>query len=94
MPISGLVITLTDDVDTGQAALAAMERHSAICVGQLTGLRLPIVVETPDSDADREVWEWLHTLPGVALVNVAVVHFNPLEPLPATSSGAHFKPDA
>jgi len=75
MPISGLVITLSDDARLRDAALAELSHHPAVSLGPLTGQRLPIVVETPDSDADRDVWEWLSALPGITLVNIAVVHF-------------------
>jgi hypothetical protein len=86
MPISGLVITLSEDAALRQAALAALQRQPAVSVGPLTGNRVPIVVDTIDDDADREVWEWLHTLPGIVLVNVAAVHFTESAMDPCASS--------
>ena len=75
MPISGLVITLADDAARRDAALAALRDHAAIDLGPQTGSRVPIVVETASDDEDRQVWEWLQSLPGVMQVDVAMIHF-------------------
>lgn len=75
MPISGLAITLSDDHAAREAAMTSLRAHSLITLGQREGHRLPIVVETPDSEVDRDVWDWLHALPGVRFVDVACVHF-------------------
>lgn len=75
MPISGLVITLAECEQRRSAALAALQDHASISLGPQTGLRLPVVVETAHDDEDREVWEWLRSLTGVAQVDVAMIHF-------------------
>jgi nitrate reductase NapAB chaperone NapD len=87
MPISGLVLTLAEDATRRQAALAALEQHPAIRVGQPAGHRLPIVVETADSQEDVQIWDWLHTLPGVVLVDVVMVHFDQPEAPPDGTGG-------
>jgi nitrate reductase NapAB chaperone NapD len=75
MPISGLVITLADDAARRDAALVALRQHAAITLGTQADARLPVVVETASDDEDRQVWEWMHSLPGVMQVDVALIHF-------------------
>ena len=70
MPVSGLVLTLSTDTLKRESALAALRRHRCIEIGQASEHRLPIAVDTPDSDADRQVWSWLHELPGVEFVDL------------------------
>lgn len=82
MPISGLAITLSGDPVAGREALEAMRTHEALMPGELIGSRLPVVVETPDSEQDREVWDWLHALPGVVHVDVVYVHFDEASGVP------------
>ena len=70
MPVSGLILSLNDDRRLRDGALEAIKHHNAVSLGEMQGQRLPIVVDTPDSDADREVWRWLHELPGVLFVDL------------------------
>jgi hypothetical protein len=70
MPVSGLVLTLSTDAEASAAALMELRSHGSIGVGDRVGHRLPIVVDTATSDEDRHVWEWLHTLRGIALVEL------------------------
>ncbi|MCC5785710.1 MAG: hypothetical protein JJU33_03305 [Phycisphaerales bacterium] len=70
MPVSGLILSLSDDRRLRDGALEAINQHNAVSLGEMQGLRLPIVVDTADSDADREVWKWLHELPGVLFVDL------------------------
>jgi hypothetical protein len=76
VPVSGLVITLSEKDEERRAALSALQNESQIEVGEGAGRRLPIVVDTPSSIEDRRIWEWLHSLPGVRFVDVACVHFD------------------
>lgn len=76
MPISGLLITLDRDPAKRADALAALQRHPSIDLGEGEDHRIPIVVDTPSSDEDRAVWNWLHELPGVTFVDVVYVHFD------------------
>lgn len=70
MPVSGLILSLSDDPRNRDAALQAIKQHNAISLGEMQGRRLPIVVDTPGSDTDREVWAWLHELSGVLFVDL------------------------
>jgi hypothetical protein len=76
MPISGLVVTLAEDQAAQDAAVAAMSAHPAIEIGTRSFNQMPVVVETVDEEQDRLIWEWLHALPGVVMVVVALIHFD------------------
>jgi hypothetical protein len=76
MPISGLVVTLTEDLAQQEAALSAMRKHPAFELGERRHNQVPLVVETVGDEDDRLMWEWLYALPGVAMVVVAFVHFD------------------
>jgi hypothetical protein len=76
MPISGLVVTLTDNPVLQQAALAAMRQHPALELGERTRNQIALVAESACEEEDRLIWEWLHALPGVAMVVVAFIHFD------------------
>ncbi|MCW5755574.1 MAG: hypothetical protein KIT24_12775 [Phycisphaeraceae bacterium] len=70
MPVSGLILSLSDHQHMREQALQAIHGHGLITAGALQGRRLPIVVDTPTSEQDREVWEWLSELPGVVFVDL------------------------
>jgi hypothetical protein len=76
MPISGLLITLDRDPSKRTSAIAALQQHPSIDLGEGEDHRLPIVVDTPSSDDDRAVWDWLHEQPGITFVDVVYVHFD------------------
>lgn len=76
MPISGLVVTLCSDDSRCHETLAALQSHEGIQLGPREDDRLALVLETPDSQSDRQVWEWLQSLPGVVQIEIAVIHFD------------------
>jgi len=73
MPISGLVLITRPECATAPL-LAILADHSAVTVGEPVDGRIPIVVDTPDRDSDREVWSWLQARPEVLDVAVAAIH--------------------
>ncbi|HRP62272.1 MAG TPA: hypothetical protein PK400_03160 [Phycisphaerales bacterium] len=76
MPVSGLVITLSESPEDRASALVSLGESPCIEVGEVNGSRLPIVVDTPTFEDDRHVWDWLHNLRGVLFVDVACIHFD------------------
>ncbi len=70
MPVSGLVLTLSREDSCRREALSALCEHALIAIGELAAHRLPIVVDTPNSEEDRAIWEWLQELPGVLFVDL------------------------
>ena len=79
MPISGLVVTLSPEPSSCQAALDALHRHPMVEVGEGLPHRRPIVVETGNTEETGRFWEWLQALPGVLFVDVAYVHLEDSE---------------
>lgn len=70
MPVSGLVLTLSEVLSDRQRAIDALKHEPAIHLGPIQGHRVPIVLDTPSSDADKTMWEWLHMLPGILFVDL------------------------
>jgi len=91
MPVSGLVLTLTDAAPLRAQALATVREHPAVDVGEPHGGRVPIVVDTPDSSADRDIWEWLGAIPGVLFVDLVCTDASE-DPLGGDGAGEHGAP--
>ncbi len=75
MPISGLVVSLASDPLLRDSALAAIRQELRIEIGTIKLHKMAIVVDTQSTDEDKQIWEWLNTLPGVTFVDVALVGF-------------------
>ncbi len=73
MPISGLVVSLTNQHDLRENAINAIREESRIEVGVVDGQRIPIVVDTSSAEEDKAIWNWLTTLPGVTFVDVVMI---------------------
>ena len=76
MPVSGLVVTLDADPNRARGAVTQILNHSAFDVGERCGHRLPVVLETPDRQDDKQCWQWLNDLSGVVHVDAAFIHFD------------------
>lgn len=72
--ISGLVVHLTGDKALRDAAIHAMQRRSGLELGEQSGRRLPVVLESDGKKVAEDTTEWLKELPGVAHVDVTFVH--------------------
>lgn len=75
MPISGLLITLSDGPASSEIALDMLRRDRRIELGARRGSCQPVVVDTADRDEDRRLWEQLQKQEGILKVDVAYVHF-------------------
>jgi hypothetical protein len=75
MPVSGLVVSLSDEPQRRAEALAVIGREARITMGVLEANRLAIVLDTASSEEDRQLWDWLGSLLGVSFVEVAFVGF-------------------
>ena len=78
MPILSAVLTLQPDPALRAATLSWLHAHPDVTVGEAFGERLPIVLDTPDRDRDRQLWQALERLPGVAHLAVVSAHFSDL----------------
>lgn len=83
MPVSGLVVSLHDDARLRAETLEMIRKEPRITVGLADGGRVAIVLDTTSGEQDREVWNWLHSLSGVALLEVAYVGFDQEQPVAA-----------
>lgn len=73
MPISGLVISLTNS-DQAEALVRHLREHEPrLEPGELQGDRLPCVLETAHPKESEAVHEWLLQQPGVLGVDVVFV---------------------
>ena len=75
MPVSGLVVSLSDQHDLREATIDTIRQESRIEVGVIQSQRMAVVVDTPTREEDKEIWNWLNALPGVTFVDVALVGF-------------------
>ncbi len=77
MPISGLVIVLNGDDAASSAAVELIRANSFFTVPPgHTASRVPAVLETMTESESRAQIDWARDLPGVAIVEVAYVHFS------------------
>ncbi len=76
MPISGLVITLSDTPALAETALATLRRDRRIEFGKRLGQCQPVVVDTADNDEDGRLWKQLNEQQGILKVDVVFVCFD------------------
>lgn len=76
MPVSGLVVSLVSDPQLRKEAIASIRSEPRIEIGVIEGRRMAIVLDTESTDADKQLWCWLSSLPGVVFVDVALVGFD------------------
>ena len=63
-------------MDRVSPVLAALAEEPSIAAADPVGVRLPIVLDTPDKATDKRVWDWLSSLPGVIGVDVAFISWD------------------
>lgn len=81
MLISGLLITLNADARSHRSVIETLHSRPEIGLGQLFQQWLPVVVETADDAATRELHDWIQAQRGVEYVDVVSVDFDPEENL-------------
>ncbi len=79
MAITGLVLTLSDDPEERARALERLESEPAVTLGESSGARYPVVVDTPSSREDRDVFQRLSVTEGVRLVELVCANFEDSE---------------
>lgn len=77
MVTSALVVTLDGDATARAAALEALSSDARLTLGDLAGLRLPVVAETSGLATAEALTEELLALRGVVFVDVVLVDFDP-----------------
>ncbi|MEW5852689.1 MAG: hypothetical protein AB2A00_28145 [Myxococcota bacterium] len=82
MPVSALVITLSDDVDEREHALSVLGAHAGLVLGpEQAGRRVPAVLETATlGEGIRRLEEELPLVRGVRFIDVVSVDFSDVDP--------------
>ncbi len=80
MAISGLIVTLSDDIAAAASAMAFLSSDSRLELGESFGRRVVVVAETSSVDADRALWDELRATAGVTHIDVAFVHLDQINP--------------
>lgn len=75
MITSGLVLTLSADPVLAGKAQTILRQHNGLTPGQPNQRWLPVVAESPDVAASRDLHDWLNGVPGVEFVDVVHVDF-------------------
>lgn len=76
MPVSGLVVTLSDDEKKSAQATLALKGDSRLTIGERQKNRLPVVAETETiGEGSRLVRQELLEVDGVIFVDVVTVNF-------------------
>ena len=76
MPISGLVVTFSSEVVEHAATVELLRSIPELDIGESSGCRLAIVIDTDSQRRDREIWTAVQQLPGVVELAVAMVAFD------------------
>jgi nitrate reductase NapAB chaperone NapD len=88
VPVSGIVITFSSDVIDHGETIKQLLAEPVIEIGESSGAKLAIVIDTDSPRRDREIWDWVQNLPGVAWLDVTFVGFDDIEdrkePRPST----------
>lgn len=69
MPVKGLLITLDDDPEKAASALSLLNARKEVELGELQGKYLPLVIDTANEHAGRQLHHWVESLDGVYYVD-------------------------
>jgi hypothetical protein len=75
--ISGLVITLDQDTNLRQKAVAAIASHPAIQVAAAKEHWLPLAVAARDRSEAQAIHHWITSIDGVKAAHVVALSFDP-----------------
>jgi hypothetical protein len=87
MIISGLLLTLSEDVRLAESAEATLRARPEFTLADRSQRWLPVVIEVEDVRASRDLHDWLDALPGVDFVDVVQVNFEEETPLSTPGLG-------
>lgn len=79
MPISGWVVTLSDDEGMSAEALMTMQGDARFTLGERVGLKQPVVVETESLGESKALWKTVEALDGVHWLELAYLDFSDVE---------------
>jgi len=76
MPISGLILTLSNDAELAAQVIATLSTRVEFMPGERNARWLPVAMEARDDAESRDLHDWLNALPGVDFVDVVYVNFD------------------
>jgi hypothetical protein len=76
MVLSALVVTLSDDDEERECALALLSADPRIAMGDAEGARVPVVLETSTAREGAQLAEALLDVDGVRLVDLVLADFS------------------
>jgi nitrate reductase NapAB chaperone NapD len=82
MPVSGIVATLAEQPAEREGALACLAQDGRLTLGQPSGLRLPVVIDTGSAEAQQEAWDAVERTPGVRFVELVYHDFSDVDEAP------------
>jgi nitrate reductase NapAB chaperone NapD len=82
VPISGLVVVFESLDVLNDLEVEQLFDHPNITVGERSGDRVAIAVDSNSKDHDADIWNWLSNLPGVIDIKIAFVGFDDEQPKP------------
>ena len=71
------------------AVIEQIQQHPNFQAGPRQDQRLPVVLDTPDKETDKQCWGWINQLPGVHHVDVAFIHFEDEEAFEPSPCSTH-----
>ncbi len=79
MAISGIVLTLCDDPAAAESAIGSLSHDSRITLGERFERRIAAIAETPNAQADQDLWDDLRSTHGIVNVDVTFVGFDEVD---------------
>jgi hypothetical protein len=73
--VGGVLVRLSNDDASRDAALAMLAAHPALTLGEAVGDWWTLAVEAENASEGRDLHAWMATVPGVDWVEVVSVHF-------------------
>lgn len=82
MPVSGIVVTLDERPEARAEAMARLDGDARLTLGPATHLKLPVVIDTSDAEAQQRAWDDVEATPGVRFVELVYHDFSDLTEVP------------
>jgi len=76
---SGLLLTLCDDPELAEHALAELAAAGSFTLGESSGPCRPAVLEAADAKSAHDWHDWASAVPGVESMEVVFVHWEDAE---------------
>jgi nitrate reductase NapAB chaperone NapD len=82
MPVSGIVVTLDERPEVRAEAVARLDGDARLTLGPAADLKLPVVIDTADAEAQQRAWDDVEATPGVCFVELVYHDFSDVSEAP------------